>query len=60
MIRKYKVLFLIMFIVLLMSLQFVDARVKPKKTLIGKVITIDAGHGGYLYTRCNKTSEKAL
>ena len=46
MIRKYKVLFLIMFIVLLMSLQFVDARVKPKKTLIGKVITIDAGHGG--------------
>ena len=46
MIRKYKVLFLIMFIVLLMSLQFVDARVKPKKSLIGKVITIDAGHGG--------------
>ena len=46
MIRKYKVLFIIMFIVLLMSLQFVDARVKPKKTLIGKVITIDAGHGG--------------
>ena len=29
-----------------MSLQFVDARVKPKKSLIGKVITIDAGHGG--------------
>lgn len=46
MIRKYKVLFITMFIVLLMSLQFVDARVKPKKTLIGKVITIDAGHGG--------------
>ena len=46
MIRKYKVLFLIMFIVLLMSLQFVDARVKPKKTLTGKVITIDSGHGG--------------
>ena len=46
MIRKYKVLFLIMFIVLLMSLQFVDARVKPKKSLIGKIITIDAGHGG--------------
>ena len=46
MIRKYKVLFLIMFIVLLMSLQFVDARVKPKKSLFGKIITIDAGHGG--------------
>ena len=46
MMRKCKVLFLIMFIVLLMSLQFVDARVKPKKTLTGKVITIDAGHGG--------------
>ena len=46
MIRKYKVLFLIMFIVLLMSLQFVDAKIKPKKTLTGKVITIDAGHGG--------------
>ena len=46
MIRKYKVLFLIMFIVLLMSLQFVDAKVNPKKTLTGKVITIDPGHGG--------------
>lgn len=46
MIRKYKVLFLIMFIVLLMSLQFVDARVKPKKTLSGKIITVDPGHGG--------------
>ena len=46
MIRKYKVLFLIMFIVLLMSLQFVDAKIKPKKTLNGKVITIDSGHGG--------------
>lgn len=54
MMRKCKVLFLIMFIVLLMSLQFVDARVKPKKTLTGKVITIDAGHGEYLYTWCNK------
>ena len=47
MIRKYKVLFIIMFIVLLMSLQFVDAKIKPKKTLTSKVITIDAGHGGY-------------
>ena len=46
MIRKYKVLFLIMFIVLLMSLQFVDARVKPKKPLSGKIITVDPGHGG--------------
>ena len=46
MMRKCKVLFLIIFIVLLMSLQFVDARVKPKKTLTGKVITLDAGHGG--------------
>ena len=46
MIRKYKVLFLIMFIFLLMSLQFVDAKIKPKKTLNGKVITIDSGHGG--------------
>ena len=44
MIRKYKVLFLIMFIVLLMSLQFVDARVKPKKPLSGKIITVDPGH----------------
>ncbi len=60
MIRKYKVLFIIMFIVLLMSLQFVDAKIKPKMTLTGKIITIDPGHGGYLYTRCNKTSEKAL
>lgn len=23
-------------------------------------VVIDPGHGGYLYTRCNKTSEKAL
>lgn len=23
-------------------------------------VVVDAGHGGYLYTRCNKTSEKAL
>lgn len=35
-----------MFIVLLMSLQFVDARVKPKKPLSGKIITVDPGHGG--------------
>ena len=28
--------------------------------LSGRVFVIDAGHGGYLYTRCNKTSEKAL
>ena len=46
MIRKYKVLFIIMFIVLLMSLQFVDAKIKPKMTLTGKIITIDPGHGG--------------
>ncbi len=46
MIRKYKVFFLIIFIVLLMSLQFVDAKVKPKMTLTGKIITIDPGHGG--------------
>ena len=46
MIRKYKVLFLIMFIVLLMSLQFVYARVKRKKALSGKIITVDPGHGG--------------
>ncbi len=51
MIRKYKVLFLIMFIVLLMSLQFVDARVKPKKPLSGKIITVDPGHGGTSYTQ---------
>ena len=51
MIRKYKVLFLIMFIVLLMSLQFVDAKIKHKKTLTGKVVTIDAGHGGTSYTQ---------
>lgn len=35
-----------MFIVLLMSLQFVDAKIKPKMTLTGKIITIDPGHGG--------------
>ncbi len=46
MIRKYKVLFIIMFIVLLMSLQFADAKIKPKMTLTGKIITIDPGHGG--------------
>lgn len=46
MIRKYKALFLITFIILLMSLQFVDAKIKPNKTLTGKIITIDPGHGG--------------
>lgn len=46
MIRKYKVLFIIMFIVLLMSLQFADAKIKSKMTLTGKIITIDPGHGG--------------
>lgn len=46
MIRKYKVLFLVVFIILLMSLQFVDAKVKPRKNLTGKIITIDPGHGG--------------
>ena len=35
-----------MFIVLLMSLQFADAKIKPKMTLTGKIITIDPGHGG--------------
>lgn len=44
MIRKYKVFFVIIFIILLMSLQFVDAKVSPEKTLTGKIITIDPGH----------------
>lgn len=46
MIRKYKFLFIIMFIVSLMSLQIVDAKLRPNETLEKKVITIDPGHGG--------------
>ena len=46
MIRKYKVLFIILFITLLMSLQFVDAKINDKLTLTNRIITIDPGHGG--------------
>ena len=44
--RKCKVLFFITFMALLMSLQFVDAKINSTKTLTGKIITIDPGHGG--------------
>ena len=44
--RRYQVLFLIFFIIILMSLQFVDAKINPNKTLNDKIITIDPGHGG--------------
>lgn len=43
---KYKVLFLPIFILLVFSLQIVDAKINPKQTLQGKIITIDPGHGG--------------
>ena len=46
MIRKYKIAFFILFIVLLMSLQLADAKINSKKYLTNKVITIDPGHGG--------------
>ena len=49
--RRYQALFLIFFIIILMSLQFVDAKINPNKTLNDKIITIDPGHGGTSYTQ---------
>ena len=46
MIRKYKVLLLILFMVALFSLQLVDAKIKPQKALADIIITVDPGHGG--------------
>ncbi len=46
MIRKYKVLFFILFLLLLFSLQLVEAKKEEKTNLAGKIITVDPGHGG--------------
>lgn len=57
--KKYKILILIMFFLSIFVFEKVNASFKDLP-LLGKIIYLDAGHGGYLYTRCNKTSEKAL
>lgn len=54
---KYKTTLLIIFCLLVLSLQVISAQTLP---LQDTIIMVDPGHGGYLYTRCNKTSEKAL
>ncbi len=46
MLKKYKSLFIITFVIALISLNTIDAKIKPKETLKGKIITIDPGHGG--------------
>lgn len=56
---KYKLVGIFTLIAFMCLFNFVYAKDKAFP-LIGKVIYLDPGHGGYLYTRCNKTSEKAL
>lgn len=55
---KYYFKILLSFIIVFLLLY--EIPVKADLPLQGKIIVVDAGHGGYLYTRCNKTSEKAL
>lgn len=43
---KSKLLFLFFFLLFVFSIQLVDAKINPKKTLYGKIITVDPGHGG--------------
>lgn len=46
--RKYQTLIICIILLLILSLQGIQAKSLP---LFGIVITIDAGHGGTLYTR---------
>lgn len=55
--KKCKSIVLVVLCLFVFSIQIISAQSLP---LQDTIIMVDAGHGGYLYTRCNKTSEKAL
>ena len=56
MLKKYKSLFIITFVIALISLNTIDAKIKPKETLKGKIITIDPGHPSKIKPSINRTS----
>ncbi len=46
MISRYKTTLFVLFVISVLSLQLVDAALKPQQSLAHKIITLDPGHGG--------------